>query len=258
MILEEAPDAESARRRCGAARLSPPAGRLLGARRMPWLVSARSAAGLAAQAGRLAAHLAAASGPGPRLTSAWSLATTRSAFEHRAVVIGATGKNWLAGLAAVAAGEPAAGAVAGTVPPDRTDADGVRFPRTGCSVGGDGPRAGCGVAGVRGPAGRVRGRRSPPTSTGTCTEVLAGADGAPGLERADVVQPALWAVMVSLAAVWQAAGVVPDAVAGHSQGEIAAARCGWDPVLAGRGEGHSAAQPGAGRAGGPGRDGVGR
>ena len=42
-------------------------------------------------------------------------------------------------------------------------------------------------------------------------------------DRADVVQPALWAVMVSLAAVWRAAGVVPDAVAGHSQGEIAAA-----------------------------------
>ena len=42
-------------------------------------------------------------------------------------------------------------------------------------------------------------------------------------DRADVVQPALWAVMVSLAAVWQAAGVVPDAVVGHSQGEIAAA-----------------------------------
>ena len=54
-------------------------------------------------------------------------------------------------------------------------------------------------------------------------QVLAGADGAPGLDRVDVVQPALWAVMVSLAAAWQAAGVTPDAVAGHSQGEIAAA-----------------------------------
>ena len=54
-------------------------------------------------------------------------------------------------------------------------------------------------------------------------QVLAGADSAPGLDRADVVQPALWAVMVSLAATWQAAGVIPDAVAGHSQGEIAAA-----------------------------------
>ena len=43
------------------------------------------------------------------------------------------------------------------------------------------------------------------------------------LGRVDVVQPVLWAVMVSLAAVWDAAGVMPDAVAGHSQGEIAAA-----------------------------------
>ncbi|MBC3839591.1 acyltransferase domain-containing protein [Streptacidiphilus sp. 4-A2] len=37
-------------------------------------------------------------------------------------------------------------------------------------------------------------------------EVLNGVEGAPGLERVDVVQPALWAVMVSLAALWQAAG----------------------------------------------------
>ncbi len=46
------------------------------------------------------------------------------------------------------------------------------------------------------------------------------------LERVDVVQPVLWAVHVSLAAVWAAAGVVPDAVVGHSQGEIAAR---WSP-----------------------------
>ncbi|MEE1820643.1 acyltransferase domain-containing protein, partial [Streptomyces sp. BE20] len=43
------------------------------------------------------------------------------------------------------------------------------------------------------------------------------------LERVDVVQPALWAVMVSLAALWQHHGIHPDAVLGHSQGEIAAA-----------------------------------
>ncbi|MFE3604083.1 SDR family NAD(P)-dependent oxidoreductase, partial [Streptomyces sp. NPDC059142] len=35
--------------------------------------------------------------------------------------------------------------------------------------------------------------------------------------------PALWAVMVSLAAVWESFGVRPAAVVGHSQGEIAAA-----------------------------------
>jgi acyl transferase domain-containing protein len=44
------------------------------------------------------------------------------------------------------------------------------------------------------------------------SEVITGAETAPALDRVDVVQPALWAVMVSLAALWEAAGVVPDAV----------------------------------------------
>jgi acyl transferase domain-containing protein len=39
----------------------------------------------------------------------------------------------------------------------------------------------------------------------------------------EIAQPVLWAVMVALAEAWQSLGVVPDAVAGHSQGEIAAA-----------------------------------
>ncbi|HKE18416.1 MAG TPA: SDR family NAD(P)-dependent oxidoreductase [Kofleriaceae bacterium] len=52
--------------------------------------------------------------------------------------------------------------------------------------------------------------------------VLGGEDDA-WLERVDIVQPALFAVMVSLAALWRSLGVEPDAVVGHSQGEIAAA-----------------------------------
>ncbi|WP_217137226.1 acyltransferase domain-containing protein, partial [Streptomyces sp. AC558_RSS880] len=38
------------------------------------------------------------------------------------------------------------------------------------------------------------------------------------LGRVDVVQPVLWAVMVSLAQLWRSFGVEPGAVVGHSQG----------------------------------------
>ncbi|MEU9236942.1 type I polyketide synthase [Streptomyces subrutilus] len=47
-------------------------------------------------------------------------------------------------------------------------------------------------------------------------------DGAP-LERIDVIQPALFAIAVGLAARARAFGVEPDAVVGHSMGEVAAA-----------------------------------
>ncbi|MDX3637840.1 acyltransferase domain-containing protein, partial [Streptomyces europaeiscabiei] len=53
--------------------------------------------------------------------------------------------------------------------------------------------------------------------------VLRGEPDQPDFNRVDVVQPALWAVMVSLAAQWHATGIHPAAVIGHSQGEIAAA-----------------------------------
>src|ERR1700684_1145819 len=75
----------------------------------------------------------------------------------------------------------------------------------------DGGGAGGIVPGVRGPAGAGRGGAG----------CLCGRGASRG--RVEVVQPALWAVMVSLAATWQAAGITPDAVVGHSQGEIAAA-----------------------------------
>jgi len=54
-------------------------------------------------------------------------------------------------------------------------------------------------------------------------EVIAGRAGDGWLDRLDMVQPVLWAVSVGLAAVWRAAGVEPDVVVGHSQGEVAAA-----------------------------------
>ncbi|WP_225877150.1 acyltransferase domain-containing protein, partial [Streptomyces resistomycificus] len=54
-------------------------------------------------------------------------------------------------------------------------------------------------------------------------DVVTGAQPAASLERVDVVQPALFSMMVSLAQLWRSLGVVPETVVGHSQGEIAAA-----------------------------------
>ncbi|MEU6582121.1 SDR family NAD(P)-dependent oxidoreductase [Nocardia sp. NPDC046763] len=53
--------------------------------------------------------------------------------------------------------------------------------------------------------------------------VLSGAAGPGWLERVDQVQPVLWALSLGIAACWRRAGIVPDVVVGHSQGEIAAA-----------------------------------
>ncbi|MGF1428117.1 type I polyketide synthase [Kitasatospora sp. LaBMicrA B282] len=55
------------------------------------------------------------------------------------------------------------------------------------------------------------------------TAVVTGAAGEDWLTEVDQVQPTLWAVSVALAEVWRAAGVEPDVVIGHSQGEVSAA-----------------------------------
>jgi malonyl CoA-acyl carrier protein transacylase/acyl carrier protein len=54
-------------------------------------------------------------------------------------------------------------------------------------------------------------------------DVLRQEPSAPVLDRVDVVQPVLFTMMVSLAEVLAGYGIIPDAVIGHSQGEIAAA-----------------------------------
>ena len=50
-----------------------------------------------------------------------------------------------------------------------------------------------------------------------------GVDAATYLTQIDVIQPALFAMSVALAAVWKSWGIVPSAVVGHSMGEVAAA-----------------------------------
>ncbi|MEU0536360.1 type I polyketide synthase [Amycolatopsis tolypomycina] len=171
-----------------------------------WVVSAHSAAALAGQAGRLREHVLGGSGTPEDI--GWSLGATRSAFEHRAVVLG---DDLPAGLAAVATGQPGAGVVTGVAA--TTGRTVFVFPGQGSQWLGMGRELAesCPVFAAR---------------LAECEAALApyvSLDLAGFSDAADVVQPALWAVMVSLAEVWRAAGVVPDAVVGHSQGEIAAA-----------------------------------
>ncbi len=185
-----------------------------------WPVSGRSAEALAGQAGRL--REVALAGAFEPADVAWSLATTRSTFEHRAVVVAAGRDELAAGLAAVATGRPSAGVIVGAEAPAGVGRTVFVFPGQGSQWAGMG-RELLACSPVFAAKLDECAAALAPFADWSLRDVLTGADGAPSLEAAEVVQPALWAVMVSLAAVWQAAGVSPDAVIGHSQGEIAAA-----------------------------------
>ncbi|MCX4750304.1 SDR family NAD(P)-dependent oxidoreductase [Kitasatospora sp. NBC_01287] len=183
----------------------------------PWVLSGRGAGALAGQAGRLAAFAGEQDLDLDPAAVAGSL-IGRSAFEDRAVVLGDGLVELLAGVEGLAAGVESPGLVRGVA------AGGGRpvfvFPGQGTQWVGmarelmrvspvfAGSIAECEAA----LAGLV---------DWSLVEVLAG-DGAE-FAGVRVLQPVLFAVMVSLAAVWRAAGVEPAAVVGHSQGEVAAA-----------------------------------
>jgi acyl transferase domain-containing protein len=224
LILEEAPagDDIAASTAAGGGGPAGDGRRVLAGGPGVWLVSARTGRALAGQAGRLGEWVAARPDLDP-VDVGWSLATSRSVFEHRAVITGTSREELAAGLAAVAAGEPAAGVVTGSAVSAR-DAGRVVFvfPGQGGQWAGMGRELAASSPVFAARLAECSAALAPYTGW-DLAGVLAGADGAPPLQAAGVVQPALWAVMVSLAAVWQAAGVSPDAVIGHSQGEIAAA-----------------------------------
>ncbi|MER6130246.1 SDR family NAD(P)-dependent oxidoreductase, partial [Streptomyces sp. NPDC001795] len=83
---------------------------------VPWVVSGRGGDGLAGQVSRLAAFAEAAGEDVRPVDVAWSLVATRTAFENRAVVLGADVGEFGAGLGVLASGEVAgAGVVRGAV-----------------------------------------------------------------------------------------------------------------------------------------------
>ena len=219
VILEQAPvgdDADAAEADDGGAAA------LVAGGGVAWLVSGRSAGALAAQASRLGAWLATSPDLDPA-DVAWSLAASRSVFEHRAVIAGADRDELMAGLAAVAAGEPAAGVVRGVVPADEDGA------RVGFVFAGQGAqRAGMGAdLYAASPVFAAELDRA-----GALLEGLLGIPvrdvvlGRADTERADetmFAQAGLFAMQAGLVALLVACGVRPDAVAGHSVGEVAAA-----------------------------------
>nr|WP_245661021.1 type I polyketide synthase [Streptomyces varsoviensis] len=215
VILEQAPERPAAGQADAVTRLGV----------LAFPVSGRGAAALAGQAARLRAALA--DSPDTDAASFGAALTNGGATHpHRAVVLAENRDELLTGLDAIAAGqsENSALVVAGS---GEADHEGPVF----VFPGQGGQWLGMGIELWQ----------SSPTFAElmrTCDkalapwvdwdgfslgDVLAGVPGAPSLDRDDVVQPALFAVGVSLSRLWASLGVRPSAVVGHSQGEFAAA-----------------------------------
>ncbi|MET9403906.1 type I polyketide synthase, partial [Kitasatospora sp. NPDC002965] len=177
---------------------------------VPWLLSARSPEALRDQAAQLLTL------DGHPTDIAHSLATGRTAFDHRAVTIG-THHRLRHALTALSEDTPHPDLVQGTPHhPGRTvfvfPGQGSQWPGMAAELLDTEPVFAEKITQCE--------KALAPHVDWSLTRLLRDAE---PLERVDVVQPALWAVMVSLAALWQHHGVHPDAVLGHSQGEIAAA-----------------------------------
>ncbi|MFE7385656.1 acyltransferase domain-containing protein, partial [Streptomyces zhihengii] len=200
VILEQAPEPEP---------VSEPVAATPAAGATAWVVSAKSEAGLRAQVERLRSFVS--ERPELDVTDVgWSLATGRAALEHRAVVVGEGRDELLTGLTTVSGAGAAADGAGGVV---------FVFPGQGSQW--------LGMARELWETSPVFRERLTeceaalaPHVDWSLTAVLLNDE---PLDRVDVIQPVLWAVMVSLAEVWRSAGVSPSVVVGHSQGEIAAA-----------------------------------
>ncbi|MDQ2583537.1 polyketide synthase [Saccharothrix yanglingensis] len=178
-----------------------------------WPLSADAADAVAAQARRLAARVDAEHAPAD---VGLSLATTRSALDHRAVVVGADRGELLAGLAALADGADAPGVVR-----DRAGGGRTAFLFTGQGA----QRAGMGAELARrypvyAEALDAACAALDPHLDRPLRTVLDDED---ALARTGAAQPALFAVEVALYRLLESWGVRPDHLLGHSIGELVAA-----------------------------------
>ncbi|MFJ8396935.1 SDR family NAD(P)-dependent oxidoreductase [Streptomyces sp. NPDC094144] len=186
---------------------------------VPLLFSARSDSALRAQAARLRAGLVEHPGMHPA-DAGYTLVAARSRFEHRAAVIGESREELLDALNSLAQDRPHLAVLRGTAGPG----DRIAFVFPG--QGSQWPAMAEGLL-DRSPAFLASAQACDAALRSyldwSVMDVLRQVPGAPALSRVDVVQPVLFTMMVSLAEAWRAIGVHPDAVVGHSQGEIAAA-----------------------------------
>ncbi|MBI1357394.1 MAG: SDR family NAD(P)-dependent oxidoreductase [Acidobacteria bacterium] len=153
---------------------------------------------------------------------AYTAAVRRSHHERRLALVGASAEELVEGLTRYLDGGLAAGASGGVCVPGASHKTVFVFPGQGSQWLGMGRELleaepafrqafeRCDAA-VRAEAGW-----SP-------LEELRAAEESSRLAEIEVVQPLLFAVQVALAAQWRSWGVEPDAVVGHSMGEVAAA-----------------------------------
>uniref|UniRef100_UPI0004C91E3B type I polyketide synthase n=1 Tax=Streptomyces sp. NRRL B-1347 TaxID=1476877 RepID=UPI0004C91E3B len=209
LILEEAPE-------------DPVAAETVPVGVVPLVVSAHSQASLAGQAGRLVSYVESGTG-GPSLAGvAGALVSGRAVLGERAVVVADSPTEALTGLRAQARGESGPHLVSGSAAPGAPGKVVLVFPGQGSQWAGMG-RELLDASPVF--ADRIAECAAvlEPLVDWSLVDVLRGEVEPELLERVDVVQPASFAVMAGLASVWASVGVEPDAVLGHSQGEIAAA-----------------------------------